>query len=909
MSSQLNNNTSHVLDNTSSTVLNGIGGLSSNSSVPASGAAINTALSGSNTSAGVDSSTENGNYATAVTTSTKATAAVQKATLFGNVANAAHFLPTNGVTVTSGEFNATGATGNYQTAASWTATPTLAGNASAFTLTDTADSGKTFTLAESISGSPFTTRNGAVHEALTFRGATANDTLAIQHKVAVANTPALTNNNTGSALDVRNESYAENYVKTGVTSSYALNTTHKYAEITSNQSLNDARAENFAYKDAGLTINSSVKTAVADAAYINGVEKIVENNAANYHYASTVVSSAAGVVPVVVGTAGTIDYVVTDVRNLAQVDQRTYTNITTTNLAQFKVVDKTVAAVSGGDLTVDASGVIVGTTTNLSTAASLLLGATTQATAFAPTNTHFTVSNTAYSLAVDAGQFTTNALNQNVFDHLLGLGNGGALFSPITNNGVTNQPVVPAALASAKYLPAATGVFAGTDFNDVITIKDVAGTVAGTFVGGNVNAGAGNDTITGSKGNDIIAGGAGADSIVGGAGTNVLTGNAGQDTFVVSGTDTITDFVVNVAAVAGVPAVAANPVTGAPAVAAVPAVLAVFGDTVTVKDGSTANIVTGADSHFYTAVTAGTTDVTVKTADDLAKNGVSTVDYSKETAGSVILGTAAADKIIAGAFNDTITGGAGADSIVATGGNDTITDFSLGTDNLTVAKGTSTATVTVIDAAGVSTIYNIAANATADTIIPVTAKTAADLALIPGVKAANPFDHSAFTTADTITGTANADTIIAGSGATIINGVGGKNTNTLGAATDVADVVAYKAPTASAMKTEANDTVNNFTTGADKIQLPVKLAFGGTAYVVGDALKAVDFVDATTAIAADTANKGRFIFDATAKTLSFDSKGDDTSATAGGAVVDTAADDFVVITGISALAATDFIFA
>ncbi len=733
--SQSNNNASHVLDNTSSTVLNGIGGLSSNSSVPASGAAINTALSGSNTSAGVDSSTENGNYATAVTTSTKATAAAQTATLFGNVANAAHFLPTNGVTVTSGEFNATGATGNYQTAASWTATPTLAGNASAFTLTDTADSGKTFTLAESISGSPFTTGNGAVNEALTFKG-TANDTLVVKHNVSVANVPATTNRNSGSALDVRGEAYSESYAKQGVTSNYANNTSHKYTEANGNQTLNDALTQSYGYKDANLTINSAVKTAVSDGANINGAEKIVESNVANYHYANTN-PVAAGV------NTGTIDYVVTDARILAQVDQRTYTNITTTNVAQFKVVDKTVAT---NPLTVEASGVITGTTTNLST-----LATPAAPTTFAPTNAKFTVNNNNYSLAVDASQFKANALNQNVFDNVLdtngvagtgqGLGNGGTLFAPIDG---THQPVVPATLASNKYLIA--NVFTGTDFADVIKVTDTA---AAPFTA-NINAGAGNDTITGGFGADVINGGAGA----------------------------------------------------------------------------------------------------------------------------------------------------GADSIITTGGNDTINNFQLGIDALTVSKGTSTATVTVINAAGVSTIYNIAANATADTIIPATAKTAADLALISGVKVANPLDHSALTTAETIPGTPNADTIIAGSGATTINGGGKADNITLGAG---ADVVVYKAPTAGALKTEANDTVTNFTTGTDKIQLPVKFAFGNTAttaaYVAGDALKAVDFVDAKT-IGTDTPNGGRFVFDATAKTLSFDKTGDGTSA-----------DDFVVITGISALTAADFIFA
>ncbi|MEI7796415.1 MAG: hypothetical protein WCI06_07235 [Methylococcaceae bacterium] len=742
---QTNSNASNVVSNTSS-VLTGSGGFAT-SNVLASSDVINTALNSvQNTTGGFDSNTENGNYATAVVASNLATpatttaAVAQLKTLFGNVATQAHFLPTNGVTFTSGEF---GATGDYRTV--WTATPTkLAGTASAFTLTDTADSGKTFTLAENISGSPFTTGNGALTEALTFKG-TANDTLVVKHNVSVANVPATTNNNTGSALDVRGEAYSESYAKQGVTSNYALNTSHKYTEANGNQALNDALTQSYGYKDANLTINSAVKTAVSDGANINGAEKIVESNVANYHYANTN-PVAAGV------NIGTIDYVVTDVRNLAQADQRTYTNITTTNVAQYKVVDKTVTTANGGALTVEASGVITGTTTNLSTAASLLPGATAQATTFAPTNAKFTVNNNNYSLAVDASQFKANALNQNVFDNVLdtngvagtgqGLGNGGTLFAPIDG---THQPVVPATLASAKYFDATGTTFTGTDFADVIKVTDTA---AAPFTA-NINAGAGNDTITGGFGADVI------------------------------------------------------------------------------------------------------------------------------------------------------NGGAGADSIITTGGNDTINNFQLGIDALTVSKGTSTATVTVINA-GVSTIYNIAANATADTIIPATAKTAADLALISGVKVANPLDHSAFTTAETITGTANADTIIAGSGATTIIGALGADNITLGVGSVVSNVVVYKAPTAGALKTEANDTVTNFTTGTDKIQLPIKFAFGNTAttaYGAGDALKAVDFVDANT-IGTDTPNGGRFVFDATAKTLSFDKTGDGTSA-----------DDFVVITGISALTAADFIFA
>ena len=59
-----------------------------------------------------------------------------------------------------------------------------------------------------------------------------------------------------------------------------------------------------------------------------------------------------------------------------------------------------------------------------------------------------------------------------------------------------------------------------------------------------VDAGAGNDNITGSNYNDIIKGGAGNDSLTGGKGNDTLTGGAGSDTFIFNaddGVDTITD--------------------------------------------------------------------------------------------------------------------------------------------------------------------------------------------------------------------------------------------------------------------------------------------------------------------------------------------------------------------------------
>jgi len=440
-------------------------------------------------------SSSSNDYAAATTASTTAGSMV---TLFdaGNLASV-NFLPTNSVLTTgaTGLFSAANVTAsNYSNAGAWKAAPTLVGNASSFTLTDTADNGKTATLSESITGSPFANGNGTVHETLSFTG-TDNDRLVITHATALVNAPAITNNNSGVAVDAKNENYAESYAnaKAGVTSNYNTVQTHKFTEVNGNQALNDAFSQSYAYHDAGLTINSVVKVGLADAKSINSVEKIVANNAANYSY-------TAG--------ANTAAYVVTDTRNLVRSDERTFINTTVTNVAKFAVVDATIAT---NPLKIVASGMIVGTTTN-----GVVAGTTT--TKFATTTPAFTVSNNNYSLEVKDFS-TAAATGENALLSLVNNGSTGSVFTSPLGNG--NVPT----LFAAKYLAGTT--FNGTEFADLITVKDV---VAGTFLGGTVNAAAGNDTIIGGNGADKLSGGLGNDVIKGGAGDDtVLNGNDGND--------------------------------------------------------------------------------------------------------------------------------------------------------------------------------------------------------------------------------------------------------------------------------------------------------------------------------------------------------------------------------------------
>ncbi|MDD2863894.1 MAG: calcium-binding protein [Methylococcales bacterium] len=732
--SQTNLNDSHVLNNNGFNVVAGGGNdqpSPSSNNVATSSAGVATVLSNtvSRNANGTDFSTENGDYEVATALSSgkflDGTASTLKVSnVLGNYVNNVEFLPSEQVAKT--EWNAATVTaGSYLDGTTWKA-PTLSGNASAFTLSTT-DTGRAVTLTETISGAPFTTGNGAVNDAFTFRGAN-NDTLAIKHSVNVANVPALTNNNGGSALDVRNESYGETYAKQGVTSNYAWNSAHKYTEVSGNQSLNDAYAQTYAYKDAGLTINSSVKTTVADAAYINGAENIAESRSGNYSYKAA---------------SGSVDYIITDTRNLAQVDQRSWTNTTVTNVAKFEVKD----AVNG--TTISAKGLITGTTDNVSTAKAAAVPTT-----FKATNAAFTVDSAHYSLVVDPKEFNTDHVNtiDNGANALLALVNSAAVpTGDVFNSALGNVPDLdgkPATVDSMAdafnpYVSVATDTLTGTQFADTITIKDVAGKVAGTFVGGNVNAGAGNDTITGSKGDDV------------------LTGNAGADSFVV------------------------------------------------------------------------------------------------------------------------------------TAGNDTVTDFALGSDTLTVTKGTGTAKVTVNFADKTSAIYNVTGNATTDVTIPAlnadkTPLTKADLEKIAGVApdTINWVDTAGVD--DNKMGSAGNDTLDGAGGSDTLNGaagndilIGGKSADQLTGGTG-SDTFVYKNTNESSVKFKSVDTITDFTSGTDKIDLS---AIDADATATGD--QAFAFTTAAFTNAAEVKLNGSVL----------------EGHTAGHTTV-----DFTInLTGVTSVAATDFV--
>ena len=129
--------------------------------------------------------------------------------------------------------------------------------------------------------------------------------------------------------------------------------------------------------------------------------------------------------------------------------------------------------------------------------------------------------------------------------------------------------------------------------------------------------------------------------------------------------------------------------------------------------------------------------------------------------------------------------------------------------------------------------------------------------------------------------------------------------------------------------TTTADTITDFVTGTDKISIALALGVaaaanglvptGGTAYTAASTgLAAADFVSITlggamTAVAANAAGVGRFLYDNTAGVLYYDKSGDSIIGVTG-VYTAGADDDFVVLkigtpTATNTIAATDFMFA
>ncbi len=323
----------------------------------------------------------------------------------------------------------------------------------------------------------------------------------------------------------------------------------------------------------------------------------------------------------------------------------------------------------------------------------------------------------------------------------------------------------------------------------------------------------------------------------------------------------------------------------------------------------------------------GTNDsdnITVTKVDGLAVYGLFGDDTITGAAGNDTLDGQQGNDVIAGGLgNDLLIGGRGTDKVDGGDGSDTFQPAFTAITNITAIdfEGTGTGA-----AAGTITGFNVDLSAQTSTTIGLTSNVVDTLVSIENVTGSN--------LNDVIVG---SDSVVGGSdGANVITGGNGADTLTGGTGADIfaytSKILGATATTANSFRLESGgagfDTITDFISGTDKIQLSVDLGTAGavgttlvltgkTSYVSGAPLIADDLVSKAglVAAAATTNSSGRFVFSADAATktttLFYDGKGDSAAATLG---LPAQTDDFVVLKLIGATAAPtllpgDFIFA
>ena len=325
------------------------------------------------------------------------------------------------------------------------------------------------------------------------------------------------------------------------------------------------------------------------------------------------------------------------------------------------------------------------------------------------------------------------------------------------------------------------------------------GAFSDSLVGGaaidNISGGGGADTLTGGAGNDIIAGGAGADVINPGAGIDSATGGAGNDTFNVT---TYTDFKTSGGSETLDGGAGTDTITFAQAGTALtltaPELESLVGiETINVSDDQTnaqATITFG--NGFFTSNGVSTITIDGNDTDNTAADHY--VDLSAVTNGAVTfypnnVSTAANDSLYGGSGNDTwIVSGTPAAALEATD----VFDGNGGTDTISVVN--TTAITAVIDFDTVSDVEQVVltkdssgavdidiAAMTTTTVEP-TAMTIDGSAVVSSSgtlkfnKSENTSNDTYVTTAFTIKGGLNNDTLYGAGGNDVITTGAGTNT-------------------------------------------------------------------------------------------------------------------------------------
>lgn len=229
-----------------------------------------------------------------------------------------------------------------------------------------------------------------------------------------------------------------------------------------------------------------------------------------------------------------------------------------------------------------------------------------------------------------------------------------------------------------------------------------------TTVGVNIDAGAGNDTMTGGSGADTLTGGTGNDSLNGGSGNDRLDGGTGNDTLAGgAGADSLTGgdgddrFVLensfgNDTIVGGEAGETSGDVLDASAITANTTITFTANEAGTITDGSSTTTFSQIER-----ISTGSGNNTINAWSSLG------VNIDAGAGNDSVLGSQGNDSLYGGDGNDTLSGTNGNDLVDAGAGNDVIilsSDDTIfggaGIDTLDATAGSSAETITFTSATG-----------------------------------------------------------------------------------------------------------------------------------------------------------------------------------------------------------------
>jgi Ca2+-binding RTX toxin-like protein len=394
-----------------------------------------------------------------------------------------------------------------------------------------------------------------------------------------------------------------------------------------------------------------------------------------------------------------------------------------------------------------------------------------------------------------------------------------------------------------------------------------------------LTGGGGADSLTGGAGNDVIVGGAGNDQITPGTGNDNLSGGDDIDTFVMDVNLTFQD---TINGGTGIDILTSSGGSGAgPTVVDADFTNVTLVETLTLSVGATlgaaataAGIVTVNTPTTAAAVNAGTTTTGITFNALIAAGATQAQTLTGGTGADTFnfgSGTTTQDSL---STAETVNGGAGNDTLFISNSVAGVTAEL----NLNAGKVTNVENVTLGTASGLSADT---AQIFALTITDITLTTVQTVA-ISGAAITDTKDTIAITnnatnavggTSFNITGGAGADTLSGGVNNDSINGGGGADSITGGAGADSltgaggADRFVYAATSATNVSTTiAKDTISDFTTGSDVLEVNL-VATGSVGTYVGSA---ASLGEGMTLL---SGRKGEWFYDTTTKQVHMDTDG------------------------------------